>query len=320
MLELNIKKEPEKKQYDVIVLGAGPAGLSAAVYATRYNMSVLVIAKDMGAVAETTDVDNYLGIYPVKGNELISKFNTHATQLGVEIRYEELKSISKTGNNFIVETYDNTYNSKSIIYALGGEKRKLGLKEEKDYVGRGISYCATCDGAFFKDKTIAVVGGANSAVGSALMLANIAKKVYVIYRRTALRAFPALINLVEKKDNIEVIYNAVISKIKGENKVESVDLAPFDSNVPLEKESIALDGIFVEIGYIPNTAFLEQLNVELDEKTKRVKVNKDMSTTMPGLFAAGDVSSGSNNFDQIITAAAEGAIAAEACYKFILGA
>lgn len=297
------------KIYDMIILGSGPAGLSAAIYATRYNLNPLVIGKDRGLASETDEVENYLGIYPVTGLDLINKFEDHAKKLDVEIINKEIISIEKKDKIFIVKTTDETYESKAIIYALGGTKRKLGLEEEEKLIGRGISYCATCDAPFFKNKIVAVVGGANAAVEAALLLSEFAKKVYIIYRKNKLRAVPYLVGKVKQRKNIEIIYDNIIKKISGKNFVKSVTLE--------SGKELRIDGVFIEIGYVPNYHLAEKLGVKTAED-KRIIVDQDMSTNIKGFFAAGDVTTGSDKFDQIITATAEGAIAAKSVYDFIL--
>ncbi|MCD6215936.1 MAG: FAD-dependent oxidoreductase [Candidatus Aenigmarchaeota archaeon] len=295
--------------FDLIILGAGPAGLSAAIYASRYNLNFLVVRKDKGLASETNEVENYLGIYPVTGLELTNRFETHAKNFGTKIINEEIISIEKKDKAFTVKTINGEYKSRAIIYAVGGKKRKLEVEGEKKFIGKGVSYCATCDAPFFKNKTVGVVGGANAAVEAALLLSEFAQKVYIIYRKDKLRAVPYLVEKIKQRKNIEVLYNNTVKKINGKISVESVKL---DN----EKE-LKMDGLFVEIGHVPNYQLAEKLGVKISED-KRVVVDQNMSTNIAGFFAAGDVTTGSNKFDQIITAAAEGAIAASAAYKFIL--
>ncbi len=301
------------KIYDLIILGSGPAGLSAGIYAVRYGLNVLIIGKDMGMIGETNEVENYLGIYPVKGLELSSKFTNHAKSLGAEIVYEEVEGLNKNRQLFIVKTSSSLYGARALVYAMGGKKRKLGLKEEGRFKGRGVSYCAVCDAAFYKNKTVAVVGGANSSVGAALLLSKFATKVYLIYRRDKLRAIPSLIERLNEMSNVEVIYNTIVKGINGNEFVESIQVEDIKNK---KLSEIKTNGIFIEIGYTPNSKLAESVNVSLSDDN-RIIVNEDMSTNVPGFFAAGDVTNGSNRFDQIITAAAEGAIAANSAYKFL---
>lgn len=298
--------------YDVIVLGTGPAGLSAAVYATRYNLKLLVIGRGPALMSEASDVCNYLGFPNISGVGMDKAFRDHAEKLGVQIKQETVEAISKE-NDFVVRTGQNEYRAKTLIYALGGEKRKMGIPDEQRFVGKGVSYCATCDGAFFRDKNVAVTGGSNSAAMSALVLSDVAKKVYIVYRRDKMRAFPAWVKNIEARDNIEIIYNYLIKKIKGDKLVQG---AVLENTKTGEEKELELNGIFVEFGHVPNSGLAKELGVETLENG-RIKVSDGMTTNVKGFLAAGDVTSGSNRFDQVVTAASEGAIAADSAYKII---
>jgi len=296
---------------DLIILGSGPAGISAAIYASRYAMKFVIIGKDYGLAGVAGEIENYPGIYPTRGFELMQKFEEHAKKLGIEIVREEIIELKKEQDGFIVKTANNEYKAKCVIYALGGKKRKLGIENEEKYVGKGISYCATCDAALYKKKIVGVIGGSNSAVGAALLLSNFASKVYLIYRKEKIRAFPKLVEKLQTRENIEVITKAIVKKLLG-NEVLSGIVLDHDGQ---EKE-IKLDGLFLELGHEPNSDLAKSLGIEVDN-TNRIVVKEDMSTNIAGLFAAGDVTNGSNKFDQIVTAVAEGAIAAYSTYKFI---
>jgi len=300
--------------YDVLILGTGPAAITAAIYTTRYNMKTLVIGKGAGMISHASEVENYPGIYPVTGPDLMNKFIEHAKALNIEITYETITDISKDNDVFTVKTNKGEYKGKTIIYALGGEKRKTGLPEESKYEGKGISYCATCDGFFFKGKDVVVAGGGNGAALTTILLSKIAKKIYLIYRGEKLKAFPSLIERIEKFDNVEIILNSNIVKIKGDNFVSSIIIE--DNNG--QQREINVNGIFVEYGYNRNSEFAEKIGVELD-KPRRIIVKQDMSTNIKGFFAAGDVTNGSDGFGQVITACAEGAIAARSAYNYIIG-
>jgi len=300
--------------YDLIILGSGPAGLSGAVYSLRYNMNLLVIGMEMGTIVDAEKVDNYMGFSSISGVELAKKFTEHAEKLGAVIIREEIENIKKDGDIYTVKTNKNKYESKSIIYALGGIKRKLKLESEKKFMGKGISYCATCDAAFFKDKKVAVAGGGNASVASALHLSKFASEVYIIYRREKLRAFPFFIKKAEDDPKINIIYNSNIVELKGENKLESIVI---ENSKDGKRTEMKMDGVFVEFGYEPNSDIAEKIGVEITEEG-RIKVNEDMSTNIKGFFAAGDVTTGSNRFNQLVTAAAEGAIASSSAYKFII--
>jgi len=298
---------------DLIILGSGPAGLTAAIYATRHNIKPLVIARDLGIATESHRIDNYPGTYGMSGVKLIQRFREHAKKLGTEFVTSEILSIKRTEEGFKIKTSEQEFEAKAIIYALGGKKNKLGVPGEKELVGKGVSYCATCDAAFYKEKRVAVIGGSNSALQSALLLAKFANKVYIVYRRDKFfRPFPAMVKQIESNKKIESIFNHMPVEIKGKKKVESIVIQHVDSR---KKQELIVDGVFIEIGHEPNTELVSDM-LELDEN-KRIKVNADMSTSMPGLFAAGDCTNGSNMLDQIVTAVAEGAIAATSAYKYI---
>jgi thioredoxin reductase (NADPH) len=303
----------EKNKYDLIILGAGVAGLSAGIYTARYKIKTLIIGKDMGMAAEAPEIENYPGFTKISGLKLLQKFTRHAKKMGAKIIYDEIKKVEKIGNEFKVITSGNEFISDAIIYALGGKKRRLGIENEEKYVGKGVSYCSTCDANFFKDKVVGVLGGANSAATTSLLLSKIAKKVYIIYRGDKLKAEPILISKIQKAKNIEIIYNTVVSGLIGEEKLEEVIL---ENKKTGEKINMKLDGIFVEFGYVPNSLFAEEIGAKISEDG-RVIVKEDMSTNVEGLFAAGDITTGSNRLDQIITAAAEGAIAANSAYKYL---
>ena len=303
----------EENKYDLIILGAGVAGLSAGIYAARYKIKTLIIGKDMGMASEAIEIENYPGFSKISGLKLLQKFTKHAEKMGAEVIYDEIKKVEKVGNEFKVITTSNEFKSDAIIYALGGKKRRLGIENEEKYVGKGISYCSTCDANFFKDKIVAVLGGANSAAATAILLSKIAKKVYIIYRGDKLKSEPILLSKIQKAKNIEIIYNMIVCNLIGEEKLEEVVL---ENTKTGEKTRLKLDGIFVEFGYVPNSLFAEELGAEISEDG-RVVVKEDMSTNVEGLFAAGDITTGSNRLDQIITAAAEGAIAANSVYKYL---
>ncbi|MBI5347425.1 MAG: FAD-dependent oxidoreductase [Candidatus Aenigmarchaeota archaeon] len=297
--------------YDVLILGAGPAGLSAAIYASRYGLSAVVIAKGLGMVAEIGDVENYPGIYPVKGQKLITKFRKHAKKFRANMVDDEILSIEKKGKTFTAKTRSSEFSGKAMIYALGSSKKKMGLKEEARFIGKGISYCATCDAALFRGKTVAVLGGANSAITTAIILSGFAKKVYIIYRRGKFRAAPSLTDKIRMLKNVEVLFNSTVTKIEGKSVLDAAVI-----KTKGKSRRIDLDGMFVEFGYEPNSALAKKLGVKTG-KNGRIIVKNNMSTNIPGVFAAGNVTTGSNTFDQIITAAAEGAIAAYSVYRFL---
>jgi thioredoxin reductase (NADPH) len=240
--------------------------------------------------------------------EIMDKFREHAESEGAIIKIEDVKKIEKKENGFRICTEDYCYTCAAVIIATGTKHRKLGVPGEDDFVGKGVSYCATCDGAFFKDKIVAVVGGSNSAAMGAQILSQYAKKVYIIYRGEQMRAETARVQLLQNDPKIEFKYRSNITRILGTKKVESAEL---DTD-----ETIKVDGVFVEIGGLPLCELAQQIGVKLSED-ERINVTTAMETNVPGVYGAGDVTSGSNKFNQIITAAAEGAIAALSAFNYI---
>ncbi|MBW2980564.1 FAD-dependent oxidoreductase [Candidatus Woesearchaeota archaeon] len=294
--------------HDLIIVGGGAAGLAAGIYAARYKLDTVMISKLGGAALDAPWVENYPGFDSISGMELISKFEKQVKGLGVNIIGEEVKGITKKGDKFVITTGKKEYESKTVILALGREKNKLNVPGEADFAGKGVSYCATCDGPLFGGKVVGVVGGANSAAKSSLLLAEHAKKVYIIYRREKLRSEPIITEKIEKNEKIEVIYKANVKEIKGENMLNKVIL---DNGKELE-----LDGLFVEIGSTPSTEFLKGL-VDLNENGY-IKVDCEQKTNIKGIFAAGDITvGGCNRIRQIITSAAEGVLAATAAYEHL---
>ncbi|MGC8929409.1 MAG: NAD(P)/FAD-dependent oxidoreductase [Candidatus Woesearchaeota archaeon] len=313
MIKFNLKeinKKDDKKEYDLIILGAGPAGLSAGIYAARYKLKTLVIGESIGGYAsDAYEVENYPGFRRISGFELMEKFRQHAEDLGVKIKQGSVVDIRKGYTLFNVRDSDNNiYKAKALIFAMGTKRRNLNIPKENDFIGKGISYCATCDAPFYKDKVVGVVGGANAAVRSALLLAEHASKVYIIYRKDRLRAEPVLIDAVLSNPKIEVIYNSSVVELLGKESLEGVKL---DTSKELK-----LEGLFVEIGGMPSVDLAKILGVKIDNEGYIV-VNPDQSTNVEGIFAAGDITTNSNKFQQIITAAAEGAVAANAVYEFL---
>ncbi len=301
-------------KFDLAIVGTGPAGFSASVYASRYEMKNIVIGKILGGQAsEAHRICNYPGFPEIHGQEIMRKFHDHAAELGASIAFDTVAKIEgKLGNFRITTTTGKTYNSSVILLAHGAHHRKLGLPEEDQFLGKGLAYCATCDGPLFRDKVVAVVGGSDAATTASLYLAEICKKVYQIYRKDKLRGEKAWINLATNNPKIEIIYNTNIKKIVGENKVE---------NIELDKEfngsnKLPIDGLFVEIGSEPDKTLSSMLGLQTDAEGY-IQIDSSQATNIPGIFAAGDVTTGSNGFRQVITAAAEGAIAAQSAFKVL---
>ncbi len=294
-----------KNIYDLIIVGTGPAGMSAAVYAARYKLKTLLIGEITGGMAsEAYEICNFLTYPKILGFELSQKMKEHVDSLEVETKMDFVSEIKKNEDLFEVKTSRESYFSKKIILATGTKKRKLNLKNEEKFTGRGISYCATCDAAFFKNKVVGVVGGGDAALTSALLLSEFANKVYIIYRRDKFfRAEPVWIESVNNNKKIVPVFNSNVVELIGTEKLEKVKL---DTGKVLD-----IDGLFVEIGEIPNSELAEKLGVNLDKGY--VKTDKEQKTNISGVYAAGDITT--NVLKQIIVAAAEGAIAASTAYK-----
>lgn len=284
---------------DLIIIGAGPAGLTAGIYAKRFNLDFLTIGKALGGTAtEAWQIENYPGFKSISGLDLMQKFQE---QLGQEIIQENIKKITK---DFLVYASKNKYQTKSLILAMGSKTRKLGLANEEKFLGRGISYCVTCDGPLFRDKIAAVVGGGNAALTGALELADIAKKVYLIHRRDKFRADPIWQEKVIKNTKIEIIFNAQLAQIKGDKILEKIVL---DSS-----QELGVDGLFIEIGTTPSSSLAKDLGVKLENDF--IITDKNQATNIPGVFAAGDITN--NPLKQIITACGQGAVAAFSAFQY----
>ncbi len=294
-------------EYDLIIIGAGPAGMSAAIYAGRYLLKTLVLGEITGGLAaQAHEICNFLTQKKIKGYEFAKMISEHVNDLGVKVKSETVIKLTKHENFFEVETNNTKYAAKKIIIATGTKHRHLNLKEEKGFLGKGVSYCATCDSAFFKDKVTAVVGGSDAALTSALLLAQYSTKVYIIYRKNQFfRAEPTWVKLVEENEKIQPIFNANIAELIGDNFLKQVKL---DTGMILD-----INGLFIEIGSDPRTELVEDLDVELDGAY--IKVDKYQKTNIPGVFAAGDVCN--NPLKQIITSAGHGAVAAFTAFEEI---
>lgn len=300
--------------YDLIIIGAGPAGLTASIYASRYGVKHIILGSILGGqISETHLIDNYPGIEDVSGFEFAEKWGKHVKKYGVEIVPKQVMKIVKNKDFFDIEFGDKEkISARSLILSTGTKRRKLNILGEQEFSGKGVSYCATCDGFFYKNKVVGVVGGSDSAVGAALYLSNLAKKVYLIYRKGALRAEPFWVNKVKENNKIEVVYNTNIVEISGQEKLEKVIL---DKEFR-DKKELSLDGLFIEVGSDPDISYAKDLGIEMDDGGY-VKINKKGETNVAGVFAAGDLTDGSDKFRQVITAAAEGAIAARSAYNFL---
>ncbi|ANF22449.1 thioredoxin-disulfide reductase [Thermococcus piezophilus] len=310
--------EYEKKTWDVLIIGAGPAGFTAAIYAARFGLETLIISKDLGGNMALTDlIENYSG-FPegISGSELTNRMHEHVKKLGVEIIFDEVGRIDPTDCayyegpcKFVVRTKNGKeYKGRTIIIAVGAAPRKLNVPGEAEFTGRGVSYCATCDGPLFKGKKIIVVGGGNTALQEALYLKSIGVDVTLVHRRDKFRADKILQDRF-KESGIPTILNTVVTEIKGTNKVEAVRL----KNIKTDEETeMAVDGVFIFIGYEPKTDFVKHLGIT--DEYGYISVDMHMRTKVKGIFAAGDIT---NVFKQIAVAVGQGAIAANSAKELL---
>ena len=298
--------------YDIIIVGAGTAGLSAAIYGVRAGKSVLVLEGETygGQIINSPEVANYPGIKMTSGFEFATNLYEQATDLGAEVAFENVIRVENEGQQKTVVTEDNVYEAKTVILATGAKNRPLGLEKEKEFVGAGVSYCATCDGAFFKGKTVAVAGGGNTALEDAMFLSGYCEKVYLVHRRDAFRGEEKHVEALRKKPNIEFVLNVNIVELLGEDRLEGIVVE--DKNTK-EKTTIQLSGLFVAIGQIPKNEAFAGL-VELD-KGGYIKAGEDCKTNVEGIFTAGDCRT--KAVRQLATAAADGAVAALAACEYI---
>lgn len=305
----------ENNCIDVIVIGGGPGGYCAALYAARANLSTMIIEKFApgGQMATTDIVENYPGFVDgINGFELGMQMKKGAERFGVKTKLAEVKSVELDKNPKLIHTAKETFEAKTVILALGAFPRELGLPNEATLRGRGVSYCATCDGMFYRDKTVVIVGGGNTAVADAIFLAKICKKVYLVHRRDELRASKTYMESLEKTENIEFLWSSEVSEILADEFVTGVKVkSRKDDSVRM----VACDGIFVAIGNVPNTELIKG-QVELDE-VGYVPADETTRTNIPGVFAVGDMRS--KPLRQIVTAVADGAVASKYAEEFVNG-
>lgn len=302
-----------EKQFDLAIIGSGPAGLSAAVYAKRAMLDTVVIEKEPfsgGQIVNTYEVDNYLGIPQVNGYDLAVKFEEHAKRLGAQFVEGTVSSIEVGEKEKKLILNNKEIMAKAIIVAAGAEHRRLGVKGEEEFMGLGVSYCATCDGAFFREKTVAVVGGGDVALEDALFLARGCKKVYLIHRRDEFRGAKILQEQVKKQSNIEILYQTIVTEITGEEQVTGAEVETVTTK---EKSRLSLEGIFVAVGTKPQTEPYKGL-LSMDEGGYII-ADETGVTNVPGIFVAGD--SRKKQLRQIITAAADGANCVTSVEKYL---
>jgi thioredoxin reductase (NADPH) len=298
--------------YDLIIVGAGPAGLTAGIYAVRYGLNTIVLEKEVlpGQIAATDLIENYTGFTAISGPELMQKFKEHAESAGVKIEFAHVSLVRSENEKKFVVTDNGDFEAKAVIIATGANPKKLGIPGEDEFLSKGVSYCATCDAPFYKGKTVMVVGGGESALTDALILSNIAKKVYVVHRRDKLRACTILQQRASKRDNIEIIWDTIPEKIEGKAKVENVILRNLKTDTV---SSMPVDGVFIYVGIRPNTEFV---NVNKNG-SGFIVTNEKLETSVAGIYAAGDCRN--TPLWQVVTAVADGAVAAVFAHEYILG-
>lgn len=301
-------------RYDIIIIGGGPAGLSAAIYSARGGLKTAVFEKAFigGQITITDEVENYPGFEePLSGFELTEKMRLQAERFGTKFHDEEITAIGLEGLCKIIQTKDNTYMAKSVIICTGAHPRRLNVPGEEPFTGRGVSYCATCDGALYRDKIVAVVGGGDSAIEEGLFLTRFAKKVIVVHRRDSLRAQKIIQERAFKNPKMEFVWDTVVQEIRGDSKVKELELYNRKTN---QITHIPVDGVFIYVGILPNNELLES-RLELDS-AGFVLTDEYMHTNVPGIYAAGDIRH--TVLRQVVTATSDGAIAAWSAEKWII--
>ena len=303
----------EVLEFDTVILGGGPAGLSAGIYAARATGNIAIVDVSMfgGQPSNYLELENYPAFPIVGGYDLMEKMEEHADKFGVnKFPMEEIQKIDLISTPKIIETLTHTFKAKSVIIATGAQPKKLGVKGEKEFLGRGVSYCAICDGAFYRDKTVAVVGGGNAALEEAMYLTKFATKVYVIHRRNEFRADKIVQNLAFKNEKLEFVYDTVVNEINGEDTVKSLVIENIKTN---ETSTLNVDGIFPYIGFLPNT---DLINGQVEQDFNGfIITDETMKTSIDGVFAAGDVRK--TPLRQVITATSDGAVAAVYAGRYV---
>lgn len=298
--------------YDLIIIGAGPAGMTAAIYAVRREMKTLVISREVGGqMIWANEIENYPGFEKITSLELITRMKQQVISAGAEMKADEVKRMERAEDGtFLLYTNRETFKAKTVLMAIGLSPRRLAVPGEMEMNGKGVSYCANCDGPFYRNKDVAVIGGGNSALDAAEVLSKIAKKVYLVHRGPSFRGFETLVEEVKARPNIELVLNSEIKNIIGGDKVEKIKVFSKETN---EEREIALSGVFVEVGRIASTDLVADF-AERDAKDQIV-TNAKGETKTPGLFAAGDVTD--TEFKQITVASGQGTIAALSAYRYL---
>lgn len=298
--------------YDIIIIGAGPSGMTAGIYAGIARKKVLILEKETygGQILKANCIKNYPGLSNISGVEYAEKLYDQIKELDIDIKFESAIEIKNYDYEKVVITNKSSYKTKTIIIASGAKNRKLGLNNEDNLIGKGLSYCSTCDGMFFKDKVVAITGGGNNAIDDALYLSNICKKVYVIYRRKEFKFDSINLSNLRKKDNVEFILDTIITDLKGKDRLESISLEKNDTR---EISTLNIDGLFIAIGHIPVSDMCNNL-IETD-KFGYIISNEDCTTNIDGIFASGDIRV--KDIRQLTTACSDGTISAINACKYI---
>lgn len=299
------------KTYDIIIIGAGPGGLTAGIYAGRQGTKTLILDKGLagGIGREVPEMENYPGFNMISGLKLVEKMKEQCMKYAELHETEKVENITKYNNKFLIETSTSKYYGKTVILATGSSHKHLKIPGENEYLGKGVSYCATCDGLFFKDKNVVIVGGGNSALQEAIFLENIGCNVTIIHRKNQLRGQQYLQKIIKEK-NINIIYNTIVKEIKGKTFVEYITLKNMQTN---ENTELKTDGVFISIGYIPHNRLAKMLNVNLNENGEII-TDKHQKTNIEKVYSAGDICEG---LKQWVVACGEGAIAATSAYTDI---
>ena len=303
----------ENNIYDLAILGAGPAGICAAIYATRAKLNTIWLDRKFvqgGQIVDTYEVDNYPGLPGITGLDLGEAMAGHAEKLGLKPKREPVLSVTDEGEIKVIRTKKNEYHARAVIIACGATHRHLGIPGEEELGGMGVSYCATCDGAFFRERVTAVIGGGDSAVEDVVFLSRICKKVYMIHRRDSLKASKSLQSVLDKLENVEILWDTVAEAIKGNSEVETLQIK---NQKTQEKRELSVDGVFVAVGAVPNTKEFQNL-IQLDE-AGYIAAEEDCRTNVVGIYAAGDIRT--KALRQVVTAVSDGANAVYSAQNYL---
>jgi thioredoxin-disulfide reductase len=302
-----------EEEYDLLILGGGIAGMTAGIYGARYNLKTAIIANSFGGTGNLAGhVENWPG-FEGSGADLMKKIEEQAKTKGVKFIQDEIKQVSKDKEKFSVLISNKTIKGKTLILALGMQNKKLNIPGEKEFLGKGVSYCTTCDGMFFKNKNVAIIGGADSAAKAALFLSEIAKKVYVVYRKGEMRCEPVVLEKLKKKPNVEIHYFSNPGEIIGDKKVKALKLNKEEGQ---KEMTLDVDGVFIEIGATPTTELIKPLGIATNE-IDYIITDKESRTNIPGVYAAGDTTD--TKFKQLVVASAAGATAAKSAFDYLKG-